>query len=107
MPHTWATTVALSIGGSAMSDPWDRPPIPERGERQPEPLFQAVGKAISYWEHVEQSIASLFTFVTTGKYYDVSGPALRAYGSVIGTNARIEMVSATEESWSQQYPQCP
>ena len=90
-----------------MSDPWDRPPIPERGERQPEPLFQAVGKAISYWEHVEQSIASLFTFVTTGKYYDVSGPALRAYGSVIGTNARIEMVRAAVESWSQQYPQCP
>jgi hypothetical protein len=90
-----------------MGNPWDRPPIPERGESRAEPLFQAVGKAISCWEHVEQSIASLFTFVTTGKYHDVSAPALRAYGSISGTGARIEMVRAAVESWAQQYPECP
>jgi hypothetical protein len=88
-------------------NPWDRPPIPETGESRPEPLFQAVGKAISCWEHVEQSIASLFTFVTTGKYHDPSGPTLRAYGSIVGTAARIEMARVAVESWAQQYPQCP
>jgi hypothetical protein len=91
-----------------MSDnPWDRPPIPEKGESRAEPLFQAVGKAISCWGHVEQSIALLFTFVTTEKYYDASAPALRAYGSITGTGARIEMVRAAVEGWAQKYPLCP
>jgi hypothetical protein len=89
------------------ANPWDRPPIPEIGESRAEPLFQAVGRAISHWEHVEQSIATLFSFITTGKFYDLSGPALRAYGSISGTGARVEMVRAAVESWAQQYPQCP
>jgi hypothetical protein len=90
-----------------MGNPWDRPPIPQTGESRPEPLFEAVGRALSHWEHVEQSIAMLFSVVTTGKFYDVSGPALRAYGSIAGTAVRIEMVRAAVESWAQQYPQCP
>jgi hypothetical protein len=90
-----------------MGNPWDVPPIPENGERSAEPLFRAVGEAISCWEHVEQSIALLFTFVTTGKYYDVSGPALRAYGAIIGTSARIEMVRAAVESYGRLHPECP
>lgn len=90
-----------------MTNPWDVPPIPEKGARSPEPVYQAIGKAITHWELVEQAIGGLFTFVTTGKFYDASGPALRAYGSIVGTSARINMVKAAVESWSQQYPTCP
>jgi hypothetical protein len=87
--------------------PRDRPPLPEIGESRAEPIFQAVGEAISNWELVEQSIAMLFSFITTGKYYDVSGPTIRAYGSIAGSSARIAMVRAAVEAWAQQYPQCP
>ena len=90
-----------------MANPWDAPPIPEKGASAPEPLYQAVGKALTYWEYVEQAIGGLFTFVATGKFFDASGPALRAYGSIVGTTARIQMVRAAVESWSQQYPTCP
>ncbi len=90
-----------------MSNPWDVPPIPEKGASSPDPLYQAVGKAITGWELVEQAIGGLFTFVTTGKFFDASGPALRAYGSIVGTSARIHMVRAAVESWNQQYPGCP
>jgi hypothetical protein len=90
-----------------MANAWDRPPLPETGEQSAEPLYLAVGKAITCWEHVEQSMAGLFTFVTTGKYHDVSGPAVRAYGSISGTGARIQMVKAAVESWDRQYPNCP
>src|SRR5258708_24344922 len=90
-----------------MSNPWDVPPIPEKGASSPDPLYQAVGKAITGWELVEQAIGVLFTFVTTGKFFDASGPALRAYGSIVGTSARIHMVRAAVESWGQQYSSCP
>jgi hypothetical protein len=89
-----------------MDHPWDRPQLPDKGARAPEPLYQAVGKALTYWELVEQAIGGLFTFVTTGRFFDASGPALRAYGSIVGNNARIQMVRAAVESWSQKYPTC-
>ena len=95
------------MGETVVTNPWDVPPISEKGARSPEPVYQAVGQAITHWELVEQAIGGLFTFVTTGRFYDASGPALRAYGSIVGTSARIQMVRAAVESWSQQCPTCP
>ena len=89
-----------------MPSPWDVPPFPEKGANAPEPVYQAVGKALTYWDLVEQAIGGLFTFVTTGKFFDASDPTLRAYGSIVGTSARIQMVRAAVESWAQRYPDC-
>jgi hypothetical protein len=62
-----------------MGNPWDRPPIPEKKRVGRNPCFKRWERRLRAGS-VEQSIASLFTFVTTGKYHDVSAPALRAYG---------------------------
>jgi hypothetical protein len=90
-----------------VTNPWDRPPIPEKGARSPKPLYQAVGQAITHWELVEQAIGGLFTFVTTGKFYDASSPALRAYGSIVGTSARINMVKAAVDRLAPAAPDLP
>lgn len=82
-------------------------PLAIQGNATEEELFVAVGKALSCWELVEQGVASLFTIVTVGSYYAPTAPALRAYASVIGSRARIDMVTAALKSWLNDWPDCP
>jgi hypothetical protein len=100
---------ATLLEAYAMSNPWDRPhPLPERGgAKSPEPVFQAVGRALSHWELVEQALAQLYIFLTTGRHKDFTDPAIRAFGSIVGVKARIAMVRAASESWFERYPDCP
>jgi hypothetical protein len=84
----------LGIAG-AMTNPWDIPsPLPQKGARTAEAVFEAVGRALSHWELVEQGLALLFIFLTTGRHKDRMDPSVRAYGSIVGVKARIAMVRA-------------
>jgi hypothetical protein len=91
-----------------MRNPWDIPsPLPQKGARTPEAVFEAVGRALSHWELVEQALALLFIFLTTGRHKDRMDPSIRAYGSIVGVKARIAMVRAAAESWFERFPDCP
>lgn len=88
-----------------MPNPWDRPPWPTTGEEQCEPIYLAVGRALSAWAEVEESISYLFVFfVGQGT---TNSPAVRAYTSIDGVKNRIEMVRQAAEAWFEQFDTCP
>jgi hypothetical protein len=90
-----------------MSNPWDDRPWATDGERSENDLFLAVGRALSHWELAEHAIASLFSLVTVGSYFDPSAPTLRAYSSVPSTGNRIQLVRAALEGWLHEWVDCP
>lgn len=88
-----------------MPNPWDRPPWPAKGEEEPEPIYLAVGRALSAWAEVEECISYLFVFFV-GKRI-TNSPAVRAYTSIDGVKNRIEMVRQAAEAWFEQFESCP
>jgi hypothetical protein len=81
-------------------------PWAETGNRSQDEIFTAVGRALSHWELVEGSIATLFTLITLGNYHAPANPMLRAYAAVTGSANRISMVEAALESWLLNW-NCP
>jgi hypothetical protein len=75
--------------------PWDTRPAAKTGEKKDSAIYEAVGRALSQWEHLESKLADLFAFMV-GTYREPglapSQPALRAYGAVVGSAARIGML---------------
>jgi hypothetical protein len=49
-----------------MQNPWDRPPWPQQGEDEPEPIYLAVGHALSQWADVEK-VFQIFLFFSLGR----------------------------------------
>jgi hypothetical protein len=49
-----------------MAAAWDIPPFDGRGDKTPNPTYEAVGRALSAWEEVEVSLSHLFG-IFTGK----------------------------------------
>ncbi len=91
-----------------MSKPWDITPWPETGDNNPDTIYVAVGKALTYWEFVEQAVAQLFAFVSSStSKLDTTMPSIRAYGSVNGSTQRIEMVREAAKAWFHHLPECP
>jgi hypothetical protein len=87
-----------------MSNPWDVPtPLP-LGDNRVDDTFTAVGRALSSWEQVEESLADLFALFTGSvrQFPDIS-PAIRAYGSVISFKGRTDMVQAAGQSFFHSY----
>src|SRR5256885_1916125 len=84
-----------------MSTPWDMPvsgPL-RPGNKNPDDLYLAVGRALTKWEGLEAEMSALFAVVTGGtdQWYYV--PSTRAYGAVNGTGARADMVSKAAEAF--------
>lgn len=50
-----------------MSDPWDRPSLPTRGDDNQNDTYAAVGRVLSLWEQVESELGHLFALFI-GKY---------------------------------------
>jgi hypothetical protein len=65
-----------AVGG--MPEPWDVPPLPERGDNCEDVTYAGVGRVISSWEAVEVQLAHLYT-VFIGRPHEHH--AIRAYGS--------------------------
>jgi hypothetical protein len=75
--------------------PWDvRDPSPH-GDSDENAIFNAVGHALTEWEHVETACARLFAVLVSAHqrrtYY---APAVRAYGSINSFKSRADMLSA-------------
>src|SRR5262245_56154018 len=88
-----------------MPNAWDRPPWPDAGEEDYEPIYRAVGHALSAWAEVEECISYLFVFFV-GKG-TTNSPAVRAYTSIDGVKNRIVMVRQAAEAWFEQFATCP
>ena len=76
---------------------WKRPTDPKpQGDPNVDPVYAAVGRALSQWERVEQRLATLFIVVTRAS--NSSGNAVRrAYGAIEnGTLRRKAIIAAAE-----------
>jgi hypothetical protein len=85
--------------------PWELPARLEKGDDKPEPLYMAVGKALTNWERVENQAANLFTtFVGARVTRDAPTPALRAYGAIISFSSRADMLEAAAKAYFLSRP---
>jgi hypothetical protein len=83
-----------------MPNPWDCPPWPERGDDNINIIFAAVGRALTYWETVEEELANIFSILVGNRAtYPATEPAIRAYGTVISSISRTKMLSAAATSY--------
>jgi hypothetical protein len=88
------------------SKPWNSPSPLAGGDDKPEPLFTAVGKALSNWEHVENQLANLFVAFIGGKVSrDKPSPSVRAYGAIVGFQSRLAMLEAAARAYFILHPQ--
>jgi hypothetical protein len=78
---------------------WDRPPLREIGEPNADPIYLAVGKALSHWERAEQGFAAVFQILIETR----SGAAARAYGSITNSAGRRQALrSAAEVTYAEK-----
>jgi hypothetical protein len=88
--------------------PWDDRPHPPRGDKKADTTYAAVGRALTQWEYLETKSAELFSRLVGGEWPS-SGevtyhPADRAYGSVLGSAARLTMIAEAAKAHFQWYP---
>ena len=70
--------------------PWDDRPHPKRGDKNANTTYAAVGRALTQWEYLEAKLAELFSQLVGGEWPSDGAPyhpAVRAYGSVLGSAA--------------------
>jgi len=88
--------------------PWDDPPHPKRGDKKADMTYAAVGRALTQWEYLETKLAELFSQLVGGEWPSgddtVYHPADRAYGSVLGSSARLTMIAEAAKAHFQWYP---
>lgn len=87
-----------------MPNSWDTPPPPERGDQSDSVLFEAVGRALTMWEALEECWAGVFAcFTGHGEFYFLS-PAVRAYGAATGFTVRQGMLEAAAVAHFHSFP---
>jgi hypothetical protein len=85
--------------------PWDLPTPLNNGDDTAEPLFTAVGRALSNWEHVENQLANLFVVLVGAKVTrDMPAPAARAYGTILSFQSRLAMLEAAARAFFLSHP---
>lgn len=79
-----------------------RPKILKVGDTDPREILVAVGNALGSWEMAEVSFAHLFNALVRPQ---INSPALRrAYGSIISSKVRREMIEASADVFFHQFP---
>lgn len=76
--------------------PWDPPTSCVVGDEDDRKTFAAVGYALTRWEHFEQSLGHLFVAIVS---VSPSREAMRAYGSIMNSKGRLEMIGAAAASF--------
>lgn len=72
-----------------------RPANDHEGDRLPDTLYSAVGRLAHAWEVTESSLASLFMEMVEAP----SSSAQFAYGAIIGSAARCDMIAAAAKGY--------
>lgn len=72
---------------------WERPAEKDMGSNDADVVFISVGKALSEWEKIENTLAVLFGLLTESKTH----AAQRAYGAITGSHVRKQtLINAGE-----------
>jgi hypothetical protein len=79
--------------------PSDVLPLPDIGDKDPDAIFVAVGRALTLWEGVEDQLADLFAVLTGNASGKPASPAKRAYGTIAAFRGRQEMVATAAEAF--------
>jgi hypothetical protein len=93
---------------SEMPNAWDRPYSSKFkiGDPNPDPLFLAVGRALTKWEIVEAELGVLFAILTGARDVHYQ-PSVRAFGVVTGTVTRADMIAHAAEAFFENCPVLP
>lgn len=87
--------------------PWDDRPHPKQGDKRAAKTYEAVGRALTQWEYLEAKLAELFSQLVGGEWPSDGAPyhpAVRAFGSVFGSAARLTMIEEAAKAHFQWYP---
>ena len=77
----------------------------DEGDAISDPLFNAVGRALSNWQNIENQLANLFTlFVGADISAEAPGSAVGAYGAIVGFKNRLSMVDAASDAYFRARP---
>src|SRR5690242_7929440 len=81
---------------------FNRPPLAETGDKDPQQIHLAVGIALSQWEYTEQNFAGVFAKLVSPS---ASGyAARRAYGEIVPANVRRQMIESAAEVFFRNFP---
>jgi hypothetical protein len=80
----------------------ERPQPDYLGAATDRELFVSVGKALTTWEHVEEQLAALYSFLASPSRY--SHAAFRSYGTLTATRPRRLMIEAAAEIFFVTFP---
>jgi hypothetical protein len=78
-----------------MPEPWDRPPIPKKGDPHEDSTYSAVGRVLAQWERVEVELAHLYACFKGQPTNSLS--QIREYG--IGTIFRERALADAADSY--------
>lgn len=84
------------------TDPWAMVQRAEKGAETDSEIHAAVGAALSAWEEAEEGLAELFAlFIGAPEAGPASGhnPAIRAYGTVISSSSRQQMIRGAADGF--------
>jgi hypothetical protein len=74
---------------------WGKPPQTKDGDSDADILYLPIGRALTNWEQVEEECAVLFSLLVDS----FSEAAYRAYGCIIATSTKSEMLKSAAETF--------
>lgn len=84
-----------------MTDPWDVPPLPDRGNEDADSIYMMVGKCLSQWEEVELELSRLYAlYLGRG----VSLSAMLEYGEPRIFDQRLQNLKRAAENFFTRSP---
>jgi len=83
-----------------MSSPWDAPPLPYRGDDDPDAIYLGVGKIMTGWETLEFELSRLYSVFCD----DSDGDSMREYGKPTIARLRLDGLSQAADKFFIRKP---
>jgi hypothetical protein len=83
-------------------NPWNIPPFPARGDDSEDSIYASIGQALSRWEYLEVGLMELFAALANNKHD--SSAISRAYGAVVTSRGRLDMLEAAASAYFIYFP---
>lgn len=84
-------------------NPWDISDPAPLGDRDENAIFNAVGRALTEWEHVESACARLFAVFVSANYRRAyHAPAVQAFGCVTSVKTKGDMLRLAATAYFQK-----
>jgi hypothetical protein len=84
-----------------MSNPWDIPPFPVRGDADQNDTYAGVGRVLSQWEAIEVELSHVYSLLV---YRHEDLEALREYGRPTIFRDRLDSLQRAAERYFQSNP---